>query len=610
MKKIFVSLLFLFVSLPSFAQFYNYLHQYSVTVEEFDFLFTPTSFSTLGSDYSNILSGQFSGDNIHSIYLNPAQLTQKDAGYVYLDVYKSPEQSYEMPIYYLYDADYYQPHYSSYAIYLPPQKLNYHTKEPVLSTAFFVNPFKESALMLGASYQLIELNENFTQLYTGNYNNLASADFAFNNGINSREELLSGRNSMHHTGHFLSAFSSYPISSKVNAGLKISFNFYQATGTQTSPLSAQPIIYYLDFYPTYNLNNSQQRDIGYTHWDINTGLTIQTSDRSVSGISLGYLVGDFKQNADQYSLNNQNIWPEDDYYLDTSSQLNSSLFNRHGGTFYSNLSYQLSTASNGLLTLNMQISRTGFDLGYASKMMGYNNYSFQGDVFIQGENIYEAAQRSGNSEMDSENFAAGDNTQWNERFTLSYQSSAKQFVSITTGFQLNFGSMNESYLETGNQGNTYTRNFQFLQSNRADSSITSISSYDQTRDISNSRHQFALNIPLLLDFHLAKSFTVQSGVIAYVYNDIFKNSGITGYSATEYDGEGNLIYEQEYSSGSYHSRLEDSQAHIQFVSSVAYTPSTQVRLKLLTASSKINPEFDPGTETGFTFRLALELKLK
>ncbi len=317
--------------------------------EQMDFFFMPNYLNPYGlSNLASTTPGLID-DPLLNLIVNPANLYSDSSRktYFYLDFRNSQIKQNKNYGYYPYlDA---RDLYSYDMIYYP----NYFIQtrralEPVFSTALLTRPLRSlKGLFLGFSYQLIFQNEDYYSVPQDIYRSNIGYDYS-GNEMNVVSDLpivdrYKGTDDMRQTGHFLSLFSGYEISPRLQLGLRLNSTAFERDGSYGSqnfwenPSSYQYTSVWYDW---------RWRHQNYDHWDLAGGLNFKLDDRTKIGFQGGKLWGDADQSSVQedsslYKNGQINVGKEWSYYW---KQGGSGQRWEHEGTTYLggvNLTHQL-----------------------------------------------------------------------------------------------------------------------------------------------------------------------------------------------------------------------------------------------------------------------------
>ncbi|HCD52793.1 MAG TPA: hypothetical protein DEQ34_10120 [Balneolaceae bacterium] len=570
------------------AQYFN-TKGYYVPAEDFNFLFQPNEFTPFQTGDYGELSGQFTRHNLYYVALNPANTTRFSKNYLYVDYNRASENRYVVP-YFLYS--------SLSSIYIP-SPLNFYDREPQLSTAFFFKPFKNDRFVLGSTYQLMKINEQYMNLDYGFYPTAEFATSVFP-GTMSYNNLLSGRNDMAHTGHFSSFYAGYQFSEALSVGAKISYNSYLGSGNQTLDQSDLYQGYSPQVIIAQDFDYNRQRRTDYSQWDASLGINFTLSTTTTAGFSMGFLTGDFSQYSDNYQYNNS--LPDTDHYYNYNNT-DKNLFDKNGNSWYAtaNLIYSPSNRTN--IELSYRLNITNYDLSFADHSQNANNSKDSG-ILLSGDREVTALYVSNQKLWANAN---GNNSNWSNGFTITVDHQLLQHVSITSGVQVNFRSEDETYRQTFSNTYNTNRDFSFIESSAPDSSWQFRSSSFSRDKNDFERQTYSMYVPMIVNMQLFSSLNVQTGLIVSHFSDRINRS----YQSLEYQYE-YISSDESYSDSRgiqpASSNIEsDTQSYVHLIGSVVYSPLERMSIRFVTTTNKMQSAFGPQNTGNYQFRLSLEL---
>ena len=358
--------------------------------EQMDFFFMPNYLNPYGlSNFSATTPGLID-DPLLNLIVNPANLYSDSSRktYFYLDFRNS--QIKEDKNYYYYPYPYLDAHssYSADMIYYPNYFINTRKAlEPVFSTALLTRPLRSlKGLFLGFSYQLIFQNEGYYSVPQDIYRSNIGYDYAGNKVAETSNmpivDRYKGADDMRQTGHFLSFFAGYEISSRLQLGFRLNRTIFDRDGSYGSQNFWDNTSQYQYTSISYDM---RWRDQSYDHWDLAGGLSLKLSDRTKFGIQGGYLWA----NADQSYM-------QEDSSLYKSGQINVgtewNYYHKQGGsnqdwghddkTYYGgvNLNHQLDETKSLIFYYTYFQQNADITLGSTLTDSSYSNYHYEWDT--------------------------------------------------------------------------------------------------------------------------------------------------------------------------------------------------------------------------------------
>ncbi len=506
MKKLLSLICFIIVSQSSlFSQSNFYLRNYSVYPEYQSFFFQPSDFSLSQLNVLKEVQHSFSSHFLSKLNTNPANLsTMQDENYFYIDLRSNQKRS----------LNYYS--YLDYAYsnsYIAPP-ITFTEKEPLFSVAFFTTPFKNNNhFKTGITYQHININDSFNSNTYPFYgivpHFLDQSSFTPQIGTNFSNEV----NYSKYRGHFVSLFNSYQLNEKINFGVKLALTTFSNTGSFIP--KSNGLNFDLDQEPRNFYKNSRSKSQDYHHWDISTGISILPTEISSASISIGYLNGTFDHYGNNEYLNSNQFTEEtESYFTGQSNSTFRDLFEREGGSIYSNLIYVFEITSISSIHFSYNTIRTAQDLNFGNlNTRTSTDYSRYLDY-----DTNELRTINTNSYLNNESAGEGNTTIWNHDFTFRYDYKISSKINLVTGIQLSIDNENENTLKV----QEYSTDGQEIITDENESSSTTNLNYTRfnlSRVITDySERHVSTYIPIILNARLFKNLSIEAGVIRSTAN--------------------------------------------------------------------------------------------
>lgn len=561
------------------------------------FFFQPSQVSPHQAGVFGDVMEQFSDHLLSSINRNPANLSQlDDRSYFYIDLKTLPDETIES----------YYPRCNN-CFTTGPNIFravdNRTVREPFLSAVLFMNPYKDSGLRFGLTYQLLSINEPFNRLRPSPYSLYYNRSLGLTTGLFTPSTNIPGERDQYRLqGHFPSLYTGYEFSARFSAGLKVSYNYYTVLGSGI----AEGFGNHSDTaIPPQATEYSTHRNVTYSHWDFSAGIRAGLTDRSTAGISVGYLTGNFDQDTrlslhqvyEDYNLNG------DDFYFTNFGDLyGREGVERDGHTIYASADYEYRRNENSHISLYYRISRADQDFNFGSYTYTFSdteNYSLNN----QGENQYWTAEE----ELTTRNSGSGSSELWQHQFSASYSLNLTENFRLRSGFQVNFNIDKESFSELQQRrASSYS-----YRETDGETTFDRLSTTDfrHLNSMAPAKYQFTGYLPLILGRSFGRHFFAELGVMGHYRSAIRKQ-----YQIKEYENRHEVIYNGEVRVTEYQTRNDydlrrhDSSTLFNAFGSISFSPDDQLRIRLMTYSDrrKMNPDssidairFQLSAEIGF-----------
>lgn len=305
--------------------------------------------------------------------------------------------------------------------------------EPLIAAAYVGRPLQSIApeLFLGATYQLIYVNEQYYSIPQNIYKPVLGADYR---GIPVAAEASfpvtedeKGDDNMHETGHFVSLLGGYDITENLEVGFSIARAIFDRSGTLGSDYSSL-----MPYAPSSSSTSAdfESRDQTYRHWDLSAGVNLKGEKESRVGLMAGYLTGRGVQDlAHQNSI----------YYASTPLWVgNWNYYSRYapttqhwkddGKTYYGGVNLRLPVAPFQFLNFYYRYSHESVDLRSSSTILdtSYSSYRSQVDTTV--------STNEGHSYLSDLRTGTGTRTGSSHRIVASYQWIPKRDLSVNIGF--------------------------------------------------------------------------------------------------------------------------------------------------------------------------------
>lgn len=381
--------------------------------ESTDFFFQPIYLNPYGlGSFARVTPGLID-DPLLNLQLNPALLYADSTRriYMYMDFRNSRT---------IEDDDYYvQPAYGTMwyendMLYYPRFYMRMRQElEPIFSYALLTRPV--AGLFAGLSYQALFRDEKYYAIPQDIYRSTIGYDYRGNVMDETADmpiiDRYSGADNMHQRGHFLTLYSGYELSRRMQLGAKISRALYDRDGSYGSN-NFWDYAYQYDNTSVYYSYESREQN--YDHWDVGGGINMRLAGRWQMGLSGGYIWG----NADQeqilrdsslYTYGEVDVDPEWHYYRKLGST--AQRWGHDGSTAYAGIQCAITTRNAHSLRFYYQFSRSDIDLllastasdtSFSSSQSVWNQEYYRGLSYY---GLYDFRSGEGSSSIDQHRLA-------------------------------------------------------------------------------------------------------------------------------------------------------------------------------------------------------------
>lgn len=388
-KKIFASIALVLLILicsqnKGFSQYWGE-RVLEKSFEQMDFFFMPNYLNPYGLSNLSATTPGLIDDPLLNLIVNPANLYSDSSRktYFYLDFRNSQIKQNKNYGYYPYlDA---RSSFSYDMIWYP----NYFIQtrkalEPVFSTALLTRPLRSlDGLFLGVSYQLIFQNEGYYSVPQDIYRSNIGYDYAGNKVAETSNipivDRYKGADDMRQTGHFLSLFSGYEISPRLQLGFRLNRTAFERDGSYGSQNFWENPSTYKSTSVWYDMRWRHQN---YNHWDVAGGLNFRLNDRTTIGFQGGRLSGDADQSLTQqdsslYKSGQINVGNEWSYYWKQGGS--GQRWEHEGNTAYGglNIHHQLDATKSLLFYYAYHQQQADITLYSQLNDSSYSNYHYE-----------------------------------------------------------------------------------------------------------------------------------------------------------------------------------------------------------------------------------------
>lgn len=369
---------------PAFSQYWGE-RVLEKSFEQMDFFFMPNYLNPYGLSNLSATTPGLIDDPLLNLIVNPANLYSDSSRktYFYLDFRNSQIKQNRNYGYYPYPA--YRSSYSVDMIYFP----NYFIQtrkalEPVFSTALLTRPLRSlKGLFLGFSYQLIFQNEGYYSVPQDIYRSNIGYDYAGNRVAETSNipiaDRYKGADDMRQTGHFLSLFSGYEISPRLQLGFRFNRTDFKRDGSYGSQNFWENTSSYNYTSVWYDM---RWRDQSYDHWDAAGGLNFKAADRTKIGVQAGYLWANADQSYSQedssiYKYGQINVGSQWSYYHKQGASDQD--WAHDGKTYYGgfNLHHQIDPTKTLVFYYSYHRQNVDITLNSNLKDSSYSNYHYE-----------------------------------------------------------------------------------------------------------------------------------------------------------------------------------------------------------------------------------------
>ena len=293
--------------------------------EQTDFFFKPSYLNPYGIGSFKSATPGLIADPLIDLIINPARLGL-DSGrtqYFYTD-FRSAREIVDHQGSFYPPWIYYDTRVASDLMYYPQVYLNTRRElEPVFSGAYVGKPLPVAAenLFVGLTYQLVMQDDKYYSVPQDIYRTAAGYDYSGMRAAAAETipiiDKYSGQDNFHTAGHYLNAFARTELPFGLEIGGKVSRVIFSRDGSFGSS----------NLWQNYGNNTSlwanlENREQGYTHWDLAGGARYAISDQISVGATVGYLWGDATQSLGR----------SDSSYYSYDSDTWTSYYNRSGNT--------------------------------------------------------------------------------------------------------------------------------------------------------------------------------------------------------------------------------------------------------------------------------------
>ncbi len=386
--------------------------------EQQDFFFTPNYLNPYGLGNFDKVTPGLINDPLLNLIVNPANLysdTTRNT-YLYMDFRSAhsinENQGYSYPMY-----DYADMRVSSSSYYYP-----FHYSEPrkalmpVFSGAFLARPFKNfgKGLSFGITYQAVMQDDDYYAVPSDIYRSNIGQDYAGNRTADESSipivDKYSGEDKMHQLGHFLTFFTGYDLSTKLQLGLKISRTIFDSDGAFGSQNLWDS--YYRADYTSF-WYNMESRDQKYDHWDVTGGIKFNMNKQTSFGITTGYLWGDVTQNmvnVDSSLYHHGEVNITEDWSLYQKSGASDKYWFHKGKDYYGGVDLSHKLDDSKTLKFYYLYNKQDVDISLKANVRdtSYSNYSYEGtNYFYKSESDYaltDIRTGTGKSEVKTQRF--------------------------------------------------------------------------------------------------------------------------------------------------------------------------------------------------------------
>lgn len=416
MKRLILILILIMIASLTHAQ---YQHEVVLekSFERADFFFAPSTVNPFGiGGFGKSMLGLVD-DPLLNVQVNPAYPAADSTGsfYSYLNFRNSRE---------IKDNESGQPWFSplssrmDYMIYPYYYTTSRTALEPIISGAFFYRPGgSEGRFVMGASYQMIMVDEPYYNVPQDIYKSNLEMDFAGNRIAESSDipviDRYSGADEMHQEGHFGNVYASVLLTSRLSAGIRLGLTSFTRDGSMGSQNYWESSYHY---HGSSSWANMTHRDQSYTHKDFSAGLLYKIDESSFIGISGGALWGDVDQsiareNGSQYHYGTVN--ETDDWSVYERQAYEDQSWNHEGQSWYGSIHLEKRVGKGQILTAGYQFIRENVDLTSASVIedTSYSNYYHRNDDWYYASEswskMHDSRTGSGSRKGNTHRFRGG-----------------------------------------------------------------------------------------------------------------------------------------------------------------------------------------------------------
>lgn len=441
-KTLIISALLLFVLVFSvYGQYYGE-RVLEKSFEQTEFFFTPSYLNPFGIRGFNTVSAGLINDVLLNLQINPANLSMNSdtPNYIYID-FRSVRNTV--------DRNYYPyPYYGDIRtlddgsrISMPYPMFYARTRkqlEPLFSAAFVTRPLKTSLhnLFVGATYQMILQDDKYYSIPQDIYKSNFGYDYA---GIRVTEsadipviDKYSGKDDMHHIGHFVGVHTGYEINNDLQVGLRISRANFERDGSLGSKN-----LYEYSYSPNYSSSstwyNMESRNQTYGHWDISGGIKTKVSEELKASAMGGFLWGDANQSFNRLDTSNY-LWgtphSANNWSISRRFATTEQAWNHHGKTYYGGVNLTLQNNPTQIFNFYYNYRKQNIDISLGSSILDTSFYAsrYQWDTIVY---IYNSQYGL----VDTRN-GAGEKIGTHHRFMATMQWKIESNIDLNIGFSV------------------------------------------------------------------------------------------------------------------------------------------------------------------------------
>ncbi|MEX0660323.1 MAG: hypothetical protein WEA58_10600 [Balneolaceae bacterium] len=553
---------------------------YSVPQDNQAFFFQPSNISIYQAGVFGGVMDRFSKHPLSAINRNPAGLNNIDTqNYLYVDVKTVPEENLIIFPSGCVNCITQRGISSPTSLTIAgPRNVSKRTQEPFLSAAYFVKTHPDSPLRFGMTYQLMSIDNSFYQLRSQPHNPYEIGLY-FNNLLSTPSTSFPDDREQHRTlGHFPSFYTAFEFSTRFSAGLKISYNDYSGNGLQiTEDFGTQP-----DPTQGQTTTISRDREVHYSHWDFSAGVQVSLNESVKTGVSAGFLTGNFDQDGRGTYLQdylNPDDYSDDFYYSMFGDMFTRERFTRTGNTYYADTDIEFEINDNSQIQVNYRISRSDQEFNFdGSSFMkrDIENSSPDDDETVlwffneQERNILTRGE--------------GDSELWQHNFSTGFRHNLGNGFGFQTGLQINFDVDKESFNDLQQQLSDYysyrETGGEMTEEQRVVNDIRSLN------NMQVSKYRATGFLPLIISKSFGPKFYIELGVMGHYRSEIYKLS-----QQLEYDYFSQQIGDEEassehQSSSIYDQRYVQNETLFNGFSSITFSPDSRLSFILMGFSDR------------------------
>ncbi|RKY79804.1 hypothetical protein DRQ07_06040 [candidate division KSB1 bacterium] len=465
MKKHFlISAILIICSVNLRAQYFGEVVM-EKSFEQNKFFFRPVYVNPFGiGNFGSSLPG-IADNPLLNLYINPASIVSDTLlnGYGYINFRNNRQKNSRGP--YVMNFRSYTDYYIPYPWYWVESRRE---TEPIISLAYFSKLFSinNNPVIFGFTYQSIFIDEDFYEIPQGVYRSLVGYDFAGNKSAEISDmnvtDRYRGSDNMHQSGNFVSLFTGFSLTNKINLGFKGSAVIYNRNGKYENTYQWDNGMSD-DNKSRNSYLNSRNQD--YSHYDISAGIETKLSQKVSGGAVLGYLWGDIDQarnwaNSSLYqngTINQGTSWY---YYFSDGKGIET--WKHKGNTIYGGLNFTILSESGTKFNIFYKQERQNIniDLTGATTDTSYsNNHNESSDWTYSSEyisNLSDTRQGSGTWKGVLHHIGAGFIWPVDRRTTLGLGLHARFSTrTLSTEEQVIAGRFRQGYWESTNSENQW-----------------------------------------------------------------------------------------------------------------------------------------------------------